>query len=786
MHKLIILKINNIMSNEQLINTGFQCGMRLLSQYLNFKCGEQEFKNPFLNGLQMGVMSASTQDIIETQQVKNQSPTDIAMQCLTPILFGFATTADDLLMNKGLTSKHYLTDLMSVFATGKLLSKDKILEPNNYNLNVAIKDPKIAYGISAGLLGIKYLQEYLTGSKGYIETQRTLNTKVAKNIKDLEYVTNGVVNIKSAVATQVILNEVIDTSIEIITVEPMIKAQIKKSIEIITIERMIKAQIKNSSSLFKLIGDFIISSTFSVIGMNEINKRNNEIINSPNSLLKISSNGKMSNTLNDIDKISTAVNGLSTNILMMNSSLIGMSSLTKAFPILNLRSSLGEMLNHSDTVEIQKEISDITSYMNKSKQSLITNPRTVIERDGLKYFVDKNQDNQHKLKYFQDKLTEKTSGTIPIMGMSIIDGLAASYATMNIDAVMKTWTAVNFIKSLPNVEVLTPSLERLTELYKFLENSKNTSYVNYHSYNGSNLYLKDIKIDIAGVNKLNLAEMTLEGGKWYLLTGKSGCGKTTFMSTLRGLPNFADAIEIRGDAYYPKLSTTDGSKIYMLTQTNNFPYMVPMLEAVLYPMVNTAIESKSYKSLVKEIMLKMEGYSSNSAEGKEYLENGLLSRLDERINDITSETSGGQQKKMSITGMIVRIMKETGMLDIYNQEIADGKSHDNAMEKAKNSVGSVLVLIDETFNGLDSGANGGTFANSSKGLVLKTLKESLPSKAIVVSVEHQPQLDQYYGRIHLNGDGTYQYTGSKATMNIPTEYESFDPLKDIIGDIESL
>ncbi len=760
-------------ANANYINMGFQSGMRLLSQYLNFKCGEQEFKNPFLNGLQMGVMSASAQDIFEIdiqQKVNSQSVTDIAVKVATPILFGCATTADDLLMSKGLTSKHYFTDIMSVFTTGKLLSEKSPLR-ECVERETGLYVSKFAYKISAGLLGIKYLQEYLTGSKGYIDTQRTLHTKFAKSIKNLEYVTDGAVNMKSAVASQVILNEVIDTGITLLPLDDI----------------MIKLNIENFSGMFKMLCKTIINSTFSANGMNEINKRNNEIITSPNSLLKISSKDQMSNTLNDIDKISTEVNKLSGNILIMNSSLVDLSSLNKAFPILNLRSSLGEMLNHSDTIEIQTGINDIASYMNKSKQSLISNPRTVIERDGLKYFVDKNQDDQHKLKYFQDKLTEKTSGTLPIMAMSVIDGLAASYGTVNIASLTTTWMAVDFIKSLPDVEVFTPSLERLTELYKFLENAKNTSYVNYHSYNGSNLYLKDIEIDINGVNKLSLHEMTLEAGKWYLLTGKSGCGKTTFMSTLRGLPNFADAIEIRGDAYYPKLSASDGSKIYMLTQTNNFPYMVPMIEAVLYPMVNTVSERKSYKTLVEEIMLKMEGFTRNSDEGKEYLENGLLSRLDERINDITSETSGGQQKKMSITGMIVRIMKETGMLDIYNNEIDLGKSHDAAMAKAKNSVGSVLVLIDETFNGLDSGANSGTFANSSKGLVLKTLKESLPSKAIVVSVEHQPQTEQYDARLHFNGDGTYYYTGgSKATMNIPTEYEPFDPLKDTIGDIESL
>jgi hypothetical protein len=144
---------------------------------------------------------------------------------------------------------------------------------------------------------------------------------------------------------------------------------------------------------------------------------------------------------------------------------------------------------------------------------------------------------------------------------------------------------------------------------------------------------------------------------------------------------------------------------------------------------------------------------------------------------------------MALTGLIVRIMKETGMLDIYNEQVSTGASHDNAIAIARNSAGPVLVLIDEVFNGLDSGMSSVGFASSSKGLVMKTLKESLPSKAIVVSVEHQAQLDQYDHRIHLNGDGTHNFTDPRTGYvdympTFDTEIittESFDPFKEMIS-----
>ncbi len=765
---------------QSYINLGFQSGMRLLSQYLNFKCGEGEFKNPLMNGLQIAVKMASAQTIYDFNTEGNAkvlSTPDILKKICLPIIFGCAMTADDLLMKEGWTEKHHLTNVASVFGTADLIK--------NFDLSIADstnkKNPlgyQTSLGIGVALFAIKYIQEHLTGSKGYIDTTRALQIKLSNNIKNFEYVTDGVVNMQSTVATQVLINEGIDLISPVITATLNHVDMANANIELQRIQQL--------QSVLKLISNILITSSIAHEGLSKIHEKNNKIISSPHSLLKISSNDEYSSTLNRIDQISSEVSHFSSDILMTNSFLLGAENLTKDFPLLNLRSSLGEMFQASNTTEIHKTLNDCLSYMNKFKSSLVSNPRTIIERSGLDYFVNKNQDMQKEIADLHNSLKQKDESTTPIFLASLVDASIAGGLSMDIGIFMNIFNLVNSVQSLPQTEALTPSLERLTELYKFLETIENTSYVEYKSHNGKNLNLKDINIDIEGVKKFHLDEMTLEAGKWYLLTGKSGCGKTTFMSTLRGLPNFTESIEIRGEVYYPKSTAQSESKIYMLTQTNNFPYGVKMIESICYPMVTTELERQSYKPLVEELMLKMEGFSRGSAEGYEYLESGLLSRLDEGINDVTSETSGGQQKKMSITGMIVRIMKETGMLNIYNEEISSGKSHDAAIAKATNSVGPVLVLIDETFNGLDSGANGGTFARSSKGLVLQTLKESLPRDAIVVSVEHQPQIDQYDGRIHLNGDGSYTYTGHKTQTIIPSDSEAFDPLKAILGDIVDL
>ena len=305
------------------------------------------------------------------------------------------------------------------------------------------------------------------------------------------------------------------------------------------------------------------------------------------------------------------------------------------------------------------------------------------------------------------------------------------------------------------------STTQLTDLLDYVESVKNTSYVHYYSHNrAAGVDMRDVSITINSSEKLSIDEMFLECGKKYLITGKTGCGKTTLMSTLRGLPNFAPAIEIDGSISYPKAIGQNKPLIFELTQNDNFPYCVKIIEAILYPMITTEVEHEKFAPIVKQIMLEMEGFADESSDAaKEYLEFGLLSRLFEFEGDIYTTTSGGQKKKMALTGLLVNIMHQSGMFDIYMENLSKGMSYDAAIANARNSVGPVLVLLDEVYNGLD---------NSSKACVMDVVAKYLPSKAIVVSVEHQPQYEKYDYRLHLNGDTTYDFTnaktGAKASM----------------------
>ena len=745
----------------------FKTGTSLLSQFFNYKAAQQEFKNPILNALQMGIMMSGTADLFNQRK-----PWEDELK--KPFLYAFTIGMDDFLINSGWTNKHHLTNIASAVDFSDHLKESLMMENANkaYMLHAAF-----------GVLGLKYLQEYYTGSKGFIGTMRDVQLKLNRNIEEIEYTTDGAVSAKMAITTQVVINKLIDSQ----------ALQLPQEI----------AVYKNS--VVKPLINGSIGVLLGASGFQRIKDKNQEILKSPMSLLKISSESKHSQTLQDLDKISVESSDTLLSSMMINGGLIGINEAFNSskglFPVSNLMSFAGEIYQRANYVDKIAQLQKYTIAGSKIKTGLINSPRTIIERDGLGYFSHKSSDLDEKQKQIiesieSDKLKATGMYLLSFVKNMFLGSLNMNSTGDNLAQILEHYVAMTHldtsIMNLSTVIQNEPSLRSLSSLYKFLETVKNTSYVTYqnHDYESlKGLYLKNLDIRINGIDKLHMDDLFLESGNWYLLTGKSGCGKTTLMSTLRGLPNFAEAIEITGDAFYPKTTSDGKPQIYMLTQNNNFPYMVSIMEAILYPMITTETERVSYKGLVEEIMLKMDGITRDSEDGKEYLESGLLSRLFEIENDIYSVTSGGQQKKMSLTGLIVRIMKETGMLDIYNVKISGGSTHDEAMKVAKDSVGPVLILIDEVFNGLDSGMSSAGFASSSKGYVMQTLKDSLPTKAIVVSVEHQAQLDQYDHRIHLNGDGSHNFTDPKTGYVEPMntfdtdalQAESFDPFAEIMS-----
>ena len=157
-----------------------------------------------------------------------------------------------------------------------------------------------------------------------------------------------------------------------------------------------------------------------------------------------------------------------------------------------------------------------------------------------------------------------------------------------------------------------------------------------------------------------LAEVTcsFEQGKVYAITGKSGSGKSTFLSLLAGLDvptegnlyiDGKDIKEIDRDDY----RMNHAAVIYQAFHL--FP-LLTVLENVMFPMQLKHISKKDAKARAQEFLVKV----------------GLPERLYEKMPNMIS---GGEQQRVAIAramaagGQILLADDPTGNLDSQNESV---------------------------------------------------------------------------------------------------------------------
>ena len=102
-------------------------------------------------------------------------------------------------------------------------------------------------------------------------------------------------------------------------------------------------------------------------------------------------------------------------------------------------------------------------------------------------------------------------------------------------------------------------------------------------------------------------------------------------------------------------------------------------------------------------MIEVQGLDPNipSDSLNEEFQYGLIARLHETQQNVYTSFSGGQKKKLALVGLTFNAMYKTGMIDIYFDQISQGKSHNESLSIAKSKGSTVLLLLDEIYNGLD-------------------------------------------------------------------------------------
>jgi len=163
-------------------------------------------------------------------------------------------------------------------------------------------------------------------------------------------------------------------------------------------------------------------------------------------------------------------------------------------------------------------------------------------------------------------------------------------------------------------------------------------------------------------------DFTFEEGKFYAIVGKSGCGKTTFLSMLAGLD-----LPTEGEILYDGKSTAERNRddyrlraISLICQSYNLFPLLTVEENVLYPMLLRKAENAKQ---IAEEKLRAVG-----------LDETYFKRLPAML-------SGGEQQRVAIAralasdAKIILADEPTGNLDTENSELVFDLLHRLAHEE---------------------------------------------------------------------------------------------------------
>lgn len=168
-----------------------------------------------------------------------------------------------------------------------------------------------------------------------------------------------------------------------------------------------------------------------------------------------------------------------------------------------------------------------------------------------------------------------------------------------------------------------------------------------------------------------------ESGKFYAIVGKSGCGKTTFLSMLAGLDLPSDgAVEFGGkttaELNRDKYRMDD---VALICQSFNLFPLLTVLENVMYPMTLRGISAHKAKETAKEKLAAV----------------GLDETYYKRLPDMLS---GGEQQRVAIARALAKNPKivlcdePTGALDYQT-----GKNVLALLQDTCRDTGKTVIVI---------------------------------------------------------------------------------------------
>ncbi len=172
-------------------------------------------------------------------------------------------------------------------------------------------------------------------------------------------------------------------------------------------------------------------------------------------------------------------------------------------------------------------------------------------------------------------------------------------------------------------------------------------------------------------------DFDFEEGKFYAIVGKSGCGKTTFLSLLAGLD-----LPTEGKIIYNGKSTAEHNRdeyrlraISLICQSYNLFPLLTVEENVAYPMLLRGVKESEAKKTAHE---KLKDVGLNESYYKR----------------LPAMLSGGEQQRVAIAralasdAKIILADEPTGNLDTENSEIVF-----SLLQRLANEEGYCIIVV---------------------------------------------------------------------------------------------
>lgn len=353
----------------------------------------------------------------------------------------------------------------------------------------------------------------------------------------------------------------------------------------------------------------------------------------------------------------------------------------------------------------EEKVKILDSEIAQTMQHASENIKTIAEMDGMNatknrlqqlYDVLRDHETSQKQWNFISRLWGQTSGLMNFIINYYLVGREINYREIPFENRMKALVAGEQVSQLlsfsgdnaQNIALMDQSNNRIMVLEGIIHAQPNYSdQINRITEEGGSVIIQDLELGVCGKFLLSIKYLKLDRGKIYVLVGENGCGKSIFLSKIKGAKT--NNISAKGDIHYPLIEGNE-PKIVMVGSRAYFPLNSSLQQVVYWPdeiPIDPVLNDKKKKEMQSLLA------------GIKFLESDIAN---DKVIDLDSVTdwnhlSDGEKKKVMLVSAII---KEPDIL-----------------------------LLDEIFAGLDPNA---------RRIAQRMLQEKLP-KALILVVDHEAQ-----------------------------------------------